>query len=95
LCGVSGGRFCRNSGKERVEESKYDMTPIVPTQPSSLSPQKSVSRLDVLLLLTLGVCAHDVASIYGMHIEGLHAIYFAIPMILILLSFKVKRKLWK
>ncbi len=45
--------------------------------------------IDVLILLTLGITMHDVASILGFHIEGLHAIYFSIPMAAILLAVKL------
>ncbi len=78
------------------EEKKYSVTPTIRKQPSP-SPTKSLSRLDVLLLLTLGVCAHDVASIQGFHIPGYHAIYFAAPMVGVILSIKFERRIkkWK
>lgn len=60
-----------------------------------LSPTQIIrvkrSRLDILILLALGVTAHDIASIYGFHIPGLHAIYFSLPMIGILMSVKLER----
>jgi hypothetical protein len=37
----------------------------------------------VIALLAIGVTAHDVASIYGIHIHGFHALYFAIPIAVI------------
>jgi hypothetical protein len=83
-----------NSGKERVEKPSV-VDPPTRKQLSALSPQKSMSRLDVLLLLTAGVCAHDIASIYGLHIPGYHAIYFAIPMIGVILSIKLERRIRK
>jgi len=44
--------------------------------------------VDILILIALGVTAHDIASIEGFHLPGLHAIYFSIPMMGILLGLK-------
>ncbi len=83
--------------KEDVErgraESRVVSDPQTISKQPALSPTKSVSRLDVLLLLTIGVCAHDIASIYGLHVEGLHAIYFAVPMIIVIFSIKFERRI--
>lgn len=52
-----------------------------------------MNKIDILILLAIGVTAHDVASIIGMHIPGVHAIYFSIPMIGLLLGMKLKKRL--
>jgi hypothetical protein len=74
---------------------KYRNDPPIRKQTSQPLPTKSMSRLDVLLLLAAGVCVHDVASIYGLHIEGYHAIYFMVPMIGLILSIKFERRIRK
>ncbi len=54
--------------------------------------------LDVLILLAFGITLHDIASIEGIHINGLHAIYFSIPMMGILIGIKFERwvtKWWR
>jgi hypothetical protein len=87
-------RCCVQRGKERVEKPSV-ADPPTRKQLSAPLPTKSVSRLDVLLLLTLGIIAHDVASIYGFHIPGYHAVYFAVPMVLVILSIKFGRRIRK
>jgi hypothetical protein len=88
------GKKCTKDVERGGEESSIVVTPTIRKQPSP-SPTKSVSRLDVLLLLTLGIIAHDVASIEGFHIPGYHAVYFAIPMVLVILSIKFGRRIRK
>jgi len=53
--------------------------------------KRQVGWIDILILLALGITMHDIASIYGFHINGLHALYFSLPMIGILLGLKIKR----
>src|SRR6266566_2170765 len=95
LLGVGGGRV----GKDRktVErgraESRVVSDPQTISKQPALSPTKSLSRLDILLLLTIGVSAHDVASYYGLHVEPFHAFYYTLPVIAILTWMKWRR--WK
>jgi hypothetical protein len=46
---------------------------------------RSRHLIRTIFLLALGVTAHDIASILGFHIPGLHALYFSIPLMLICL----------
>jgi hypothetical protein len=76
-------------------EEKSLADPHKRTQPFAPLTTKSVSRLDILLLLAIGVTAHDFASYYGFHINGVHAFYFSIPMIGVILSIKFERRIRK
>ncbi len=45
---------------------------------------------DVLTFLAVGITLHDLASIYNLHIPGFHAVYFSIPLVVILLGLRMK-----
>ena len=95
LCGVGGGRVETdetNVERERTESSLVPDPRTKPTQPV-LSPTKSVSLLDALLLLAIGATIHDFASYYGLHVEPFHAFYYTLPAIGILVWMKWRR--WK
>jgi len=43
----------------------------------------TLRKIMAILLLAMGVTAHDIASFYGLHIPGIHAFYFSVPIMLI------------
>ena len=95
LLGVGGGRI----GSNRVERERVVVSdPQTISKQSALSPTKTLSRFDILLLLAIGVTAHDFASYYGFHVSGVHAFTFSLPMIGVILFIKFEKRIrrrWK
>src|SRR2546425_7177966 len=78
-----------------VDDSSVNPNSDTQSSPPSPTQRLRRSRLDILIWLALGITAHDIAVVEGVHIPGYHAMYFSVPMIGILLSVKLERRIVK
>jgi len=52
-------------------------------------------KIDFVIALLLGISIHDIASIVKFHIDGLHAIYVTIPLLILLFLGRSWRYIWE